>query len=203
MTSSRPRSGHVYLTLKDGDAQLRAVMWRTTAQWLKFEIEDGLQLLCHGDIDIYPPRGSYQLVIRNVELRGEGAAQRALRRLQEKLAREGLFDAAVKRPLPKFPNSIAIVTSPSGAAIRDFLEVAKRRWRGTEILIIPSRVQGAGSADELVRGVRAANRMANDFDAIVVTRGGGSMEDLWSFHDEQLVSRHTRIGDSGCVRCGA
>ena len=184
---SRPQSGHMYLTLKDGDAQLRAVIWRMTAQSLRFNIEDGMQLLCHGDIDIYPPRGSYQLIIRGVELRGEGAAQRALRLLQEKLAKEGLFDPALKRPLPKFPESVAIVTSPTGAAIRDYLEVAKRRWRGTEILVIPSRVQGVGSAEELVRGIVAANRMDREFDVLVVTRGGGSMEDLWSFNDEKLV----------------
>ncbi len=183
---AKPQSGHIYLTLKDGDAQLRGVIWRTAAMGLRFDISDGMQVLCHGDIDIYPPRGSYQLIIRGVELRGEGAAQRALRLLQQKLAKEGLFDQAIKRPLPKYPEAVAIVTSPTGAAIRDFLEVAKRRWAGTEIMIIPSRVQGAGSAEELVRGIRAANRMNRQFDVLVVTRGGGSMEDLWSFNDENL-----------------
>lgn len=192
---SRPQSGHIYMTLKDADAQIRAVIWRSAAQWLKFEIKDGMQLLCQGELDIYPPRGSYQLIVRGVEMRGEGAAQRSLRLLQAKLAAEGLFDPSLKRPLPKFPNSIAIVTSPTGAAIRDFLEVAKRRWQGTEILILPSRVQGDGSAAEIVRGIQAANRMSKELDVLVVTRGGGSMEDLWGFNDEAVVRaiRESRI----------
>ena len=183
---ARPPSGHVYMTLKDGNAQIKAVMWRTAAQRLKFPIEDGMEILCHGEIDIYPPRGTYQLIVRQIELRGEGAAQRALRMLQEKLRQEGLFDADHKKRLPKFPRRVAVVTSPTGAAIRDFLEVARRRWRGAEICVIPARVQGAESAAEVVRGIKLANKSSLDFDLLVVTRGGGSMEDLQSFNSESV-----------------
>ncbi len=184
---SRPRSGHIYLALKDGNAQLRAVMWRTAASRLKFELEDGMEVLCQGEIDIYPPRGSYQLIIRRIELRGEGALQRALRQLQAKLADEGLFDPRRKRPLPAYPRRVAVITSPSGAAIRDFVQVARRRWRGTELLVMPVRVQGVGAAAEITRAVETANRLVAEFDVIVVTRGGGSIEDLWSFNEESVV----------------
>jgi len=183
---ARPPSGHVYMTLKDGNAQLKAVMWRNAAERLKFPIEDGMEVLCHGEIDIYPPRGTYQLIIRKMELRGEGAAQRALKALQQKLRREGLFDPVHKKPLPLFPKQVAVVTSPTGAAVRDFLEVARRRWSGAQICVIPARVQGAESAAEVVRGIRLANQASLDFDLLVVTRGGGSMEDLQSFNDEAV-----------------
>jgi exodeoxyribonuclease VII large subunit len=123
---ARPQSGHVYLTLKDEAAQIRCVMWRSAASRLKFELQDGQQVLCQGGIDVYPPRGSYQLVIRQVELQGLGALQMALRQLQERLAAEGLFDPAHKKPLPTFPRRVAVVTSPTGAAIRDFLEAAPK-----------------------------------------------------------------------------
>ena len=183
---ARPPSGHIYMTLKDGNAQLKAVMWKGMAARLKFPIEDGMEVLCQGEIDIYPPRGTYQLIVRKMEPRGEGAAQKALRELQEKLRREGLFDPAAKKPLPKFPQRVAVVTSPTGAAIRDFLEVARRRWHGAQVSVIPARVQGAESAAEVVRGIKLANRKALDFDLLVVTRGGGSMEDLQSFNDESV-----------------
>src|SRR5688572_17093026 len=147
---SRPQSGHIYFTLKDEGAQIRGVVWRTTAQRLKFQVKDGMEVLCRGGIDVYPPRGSYQLVCRQMEPRGLGALQLAFKQLQEKLAAAGLFDAARKRPLPKFPKRIAFVTSPTGAAIYDFLQVCNRRFRGTHILIIPARVQGEGSAAEIV-----------------------------------------------------
>jgi exodeoxyribonuclease VII large subunit len=184
---SRPRSGHVYFTLKDAAAQIRGVMWRSTASRVRFDLEDGMEVLCRGSIDVYPPRGSYQLVVRHLEPRGEGALQKALRRLQEKLAAEGLFDARRKRPLPSFPQRIAVVTSPTGAAIRDFLEVLRRRWTGIEVLVIPVRVQGDGSAAEIVSGIQVANQLRPAPDVLVVGRGGGSLEDLWSFNEEMVV----------------
>ena len=124
---SRPRSGHLYLTLKDENSQIRAVVWRNTASSLRFDIEEGLEVICRGDIDVYAPRGSYQLVIRQIEPKGIGALQLAFRRLHTKLTKEGLFDEAHKKPLPRFPRKIALVTSPSGAAVRDFLEVLSGR----------------------------------------------------------------------------
>ncbi len=126
---ARPQSGHVYFTLKDEKAQIRAVCWRNTAARLPFEMKDGLEVVVQGSLDVYPPRGSYQLVAKRIEPKGEGALQLALRQLQQKLSREGLFDPGHKKPLPQFPRRIAVVTSPTGAAIRDFLEVLRRRWR--------------------------------------------------------------------------
>lgn len=184
---SRPQSGHVYLTLKDERAQIRGVIWRSVASRLKFDLKDGQQVVCQGAIDVYPPRGAYQLVIRKIEPQGVGALELALRQLKERLAAEGLFDPRHKQPLPAFPQRIAFVTSPTGAAIRDFLEVLRRRWRGADVLVIPAKVQGEGAAEEISRGIRAANRIAPPPDVIVVGRGGGSMEDLWCFNEESVV----------------
>lgn len=184
---SQPRSGHIYLTLKDDEAQIRAVIWRNTAAKLPFDLEDGQEVLCHGQLDVYPPRGSYQLVIREIEPRGVGSLQLKLRQLQQKLAAEGLFDADRKRPIPKFPRRIAFVTSPTGAAVRDFLEVMNRRWKNVEVLIIPARVQGDGAAEEIAAGIRLANQLDQRPDTLVVGRGGGSMEDLWCFNEEVVV----------------
>ncbi|MEX0711020.1 MAG: exodeoxyribonuclease VII large subunit [Pirellulales bacterium] len=184
---SRPRSGHCYLTLKDDRAQLRAVLWRTAAERLRFELQDGLEVVCQGDLELYAPRGTYQLVIRHIEPRGIGELELALRKLREKLAAEGLFDPARKRPLPRFPRKIAFVTSPSGAAVRDFLEVLRRRWRGVDVLIVPVRVQGTGAAAEIAAGIRLVHRLADPVDVLVVGRGGGSLEDLWAFNEEAVV----------------
>ena len=184
---SQPQSGHVYLTLKDQGARMRAVLWRTTAARLKFDLQDGLDVLCNGEIDVYAPHGSYQLIVRRVEPRGEGALQLALRQLRARLAAEGLFDALNKQALPTFPRRIGLVTSPTGAAIRDFLEVSGRRWQGVEILVIPTRVQGAEAAGEIAAAIDSASRLVDRPDVLVVTRGGGSLEDLWCFNDEQVV----------------
>jgi len=184
---ARPQSGHLYLTLKDADAQLRAVVWRSVASRLRFAVEDGMQVICCGDIDVYPLRGSYQLVVRKIEPRGLGALQQALRQLQRKLAAEGLFDPQHKRPLPRFPRRLAVVTSPTGAAVRDFLEVVRQRWQGVEVLVIPTRVQGAGAAVEIAQAIALANRLQPAPDVLVVTRGGGSIEDLWCFNEEPVV----------------
>jgi exodeoxyribonuclease VII large subunit len=184
---SRPQSGHCYLTLKDEGAQIRSVMWRTAAGRVRFDLHDGLEVICQGYLDVYAPRGSYQLVIQQIELKGLGALERALRKLRERLAAEGLFDAARKRPLPKFPRRIAFVTSPTGAAIRDFLEVLRRRWRCVDVLIVPVRVQGDGAAEEIAAGIELVNRLAQPVDVLVVGRGGGSLEDLWAFNEEIVV----------------
>ena len=184
---SRPQSGHSYFTLKDDQAQIRAVMWRSAAAKLKFEVADGLDVVCHGHIDVYAPRGSYQLVIDELQPKGVGALELALRKLREKLAAEGLFDAARKRKLPAFPRRVAFVTSPTGAAIHDFLQVLRRRWRGVDVLVIPARVQGEGAAQEIVDGIRLANRVSPRPDVLIVGRGGGSLEDLWSFNEEPVV----------------
>jgi exodeoxyribonuclease VII large subunit len=184
---SRPQSGHCYLTLKDDNAQLRAVIWRGTASRLKFDVHDGLEVICRGRLDVYPPRGSYQLVIEQLQPQGIGALELAFRELREKLGREGLFDAEKKRPLPTFPRRIGVVTSPTGAAIRDFLEVMRRRWQGVDVLIFPVRVQGDGSAKEIAAAIRQANTLKPSLDVLVVGRGGGSLEDLWAFNEEAVV----------------
>ncbi|MEZ6113126.1 MAG: exodeoxyribonuclease VII large subunit [Pirellulaceae bacterium] len=184
---AKPRSGHIYLTLKDESSQIKGVIWRNTAARLPFQLEDGQHVICAGSLDVYPPRGTYQLVIREIEPQGVGALQLAFRQLHAKLAAEGLFDAERKRPLPRIPRRVTVVTSPTGAAVRDFLEVLRRRWQGIEVLIVPTRVQGAGAAAEIARAIRVAHRMEPRPDAIVITRGGGSLEDLWCFNEEEVV----------------
>ncbi|NQT37562.1 MAG: exodeoxyribonuclease VII large subunit, partial [Planctomycetes bacterium] len=184
---ARPQSGHCYLTLKDERAQIRAVIWRGTASRVRFDLRDGLEVVCRGHIDVYAPRGSYQLVVEQIEPRGIGALELALRQLQQKLAAEGLFDPARKRPLPRFVRKIAVVTSPTSAAVRDFLEVLRRRWQGTDVLVVPVRVQGQGAAEEIAAAIETVNRLATPVDCLVVTRGGGSLEDLWAFNEEPVV----------------
>jgi exodeoxyribonuclease VII large subunit len=181
---ARPRSGHCYLTLKDESAQLSAVIWRGVASHVPFDLHDGLEVVCRGYLSLYGPQGRYQLVIQEIEPKGIGALELALRQLRAKLAREGLFDPAHKRPLPRFARQIAVVTSPTGAAIRDFLEVLRRRWRLTDVLIVPVRVQGEGSAQEIAAAIEQVNRLNRRIDCLIVTRGGGSLEDLWSFNEE-------------------
>jgi len=141
---ARPQSGHVYLSLKDDRAQIRAVLWRSTAARVRFDLQDGLEVVCRGHVDVYAPRGSYQLVIQEIEPKGIGALELALRRLREKLGLEGLFDPERKRPLPPFVRRIAVVTSPTGAAIRDFLQVLSRRWRGADVLVVPAASRAKG-----------------------------------------------------------
>lgn len=181
------RSGHIYFTLKDDEAQIRGVIWRSTARCLPFDLTDGTEVICAGSVDVYSPRGEYQLIVREIEPKGVGALQLALRQLQTRLAAEGLFSPEFKKPLPRFPRRIAFVTSPAGAAIRDFIEVLRRRWRGTKVLVIPARVQGDGAATEIAKGIAAANRLKTKPDILVVGRGGGSVEDLWCFNEEQVV----------------
>ncbi len=184
---SRPQSGHCYFTLKDDKAQLRAVVWRGSAARLRFDPADGLEVICHGHLDVYAPRGSYQLVVEQMEPKGVGALELALRKLRAKLAGEGLFDAERKKPLPTFPRRIAVVTSPTGAAMQDFLEVLRRRWRGTDVLVAPTRVQGDGAAEEIAAAIRTVGQIRPAVDLMVVGRGGGSLEDLWAFNEEPVV----------------
>ena len=184
---ARPRSGHLYFNLKDSDGQLRGVIWRGVAEKLAFDPEDGQEVLCRGKLDVYPPQGSYQLIVRQMQPLGEGAMQVALRQLKARLESEGLFDQVHKKPLPAFPKRIGIVTSPSGAAVRDFLEVVRGRMGGIHVFVIPAKVQGAGAAEEIADAIRLANSLNDPLDVLVVGRGGGSLEDLWCFNEESVV----------------
>ncbi|MFM9025474.1 MAG: exodeoxyribonuclease VII large subunit [Planctomycetaceae bacterium] len=184
---SRAASGHVYLSLKDESALLRAVVWRGTLPLLAIEPADGLEVVCHGRIEVYAPRGTYQLTIDRLHAVGTGALEAQLRRLHARLEAEGLFAPERKRPIPAFPRRIALVTSPTGAAIADFLRTLFARWRGSEVVVVPRRVQGAGAAEELADGLAAAARLVPAPDVIALVRGGGSLEDLWSFTAEGLV----------------
>lgn len=180
-------SGHIYLGLKDETALLRAVIWRGTRPTLAIEPADGLQVLCHGRIEVYPPRGTYQLTIDRCHALGTGTLEARLRALHATLEAEGLFAAERKRPLPRFPRRIALITSPSGAAIADFLETLYSRWPLAEVMLIPARVQGAGAAEELAASLRLAGQLRPPCDVVALVRGGGSLEDLWAFNEEPLV----------------
>ncbi len=179
----------MYLALKDEGAVLQAAIWRRVASRLQFDLEDGLAVICRGDIDVYPPRGSYQLIIRDVVPQGLGSLQLAFKQLFERLQKEGLFDDHHKRPLPRIPKTIAFVTSPTGAAVRDFLEVLRRRWRDVRVLVVPAKVQGQGAAEEIAAGIRRVNALqgVDRPDVLVVGRGGGSLEDLWCFNEEPVI----------------
>ena len=180
---SRAGSGHVYLTLKDAQAQVSAVLWRTTAEQIVFDLHDGLEVIATGPVTVYPPRGQYQLTIETLQPKGVGALELKFRQLREKLAAEGLFDPRRKRPLPRYPGTIAIVTSPVGAAIRDILQVLVRRWPAARVIVVPVPVQGIGAGVEIAAGLRAAGQIPG-LDVIITGRGGGSLEDLWSFNEE-------------------
>ncbi len=184
---ARPRSGHVYFTLKDSGATIRGIMWRGTAAKIDFDLADGQEILCQGNVEVYAARGSYQLIVRRCQPVGLGKLQAAFARLQAKLDAEGLFTAARKRPLPPVPSRIAVVTSPTGAAIRDFLQTAATRHPGVVITVLPARVQGPGSAAEVVAAIAAAHRLTPRPDVLIVSRGGGSLEDLWTFNEEAVV----------------
>jgi exodeoxyribonuclease VII large subunit len=179
-------SGHAYFTLKDEGAQLRCVLFRNRARRVRFEPRDGLHVVGFGAVEVYAQRGEYQLVVELLEPRGLGALQLAFEQLKERLQAEGLFSAARKRPLPRFPRKIGIVTSPSGAALRDMLRVIDRRFGEIHIVVAPARVQGDGAAAEVAQGIRELNALGG-VDVIIVGRGGGSLEDLWAFNDEMLA----------------
>lgn len=181
-----PSSGHIYFTLKDENSQIRVVMFKGQGRFLKFKPEDGLHIILRGNITVYEARGEYQILADYIEPVGAGALQLAFEQLKEKLAKEGLFDKARKRPIPMVPKKIGIITSPTGAAIRDMLHILGRRFANLHILIYPVRVQGVEAPPEIVQGIRDMNTIP-DLDAIIVGRGGGSIEDLWAFNDEGVA----------------
>ena len=178
-----PSSGHYYLTLKDSSSQLRAVMFRYARKALRFIPQDGMKVVCFGSINVYEPRGEYQLVIERMEPRGVGALQLAFEQLKNKLAAEGLFDEKRKRPLPFLPQRIGVITSGTGAALRDILQVLCRRFPGLHIRVLPVAVQGESAAQEIAAAIADANAHAVA-DVLIVGRGGGSLEDLWAFNEE-------------------
>jgi exodeoxyribonuclease VII large subunit len=182
----RPRSGHHYFTLKDERAQLRAVMWRPLAARLRFDLADGMEVIVGGGITVYEPRGEYQIIVEALEPRGIGALELAFQQLKEKLAAEGLFDAAHKKPIPMLPRHVAIVTSPTGAAIRDILQIINRRFPRVRLTLYPVAVQGEGAAEEIAHAIGALNRLGG-FDVMITGRGGGSLEDLWAFNEEVVA----------------
>jgi len=189
-----PTSGHVYFTLKDEASQIKAVVFRSSARFLKFRPKDGQQLLCRAHVMVYEPKGEYQLIIDYLEPKGLGALQQAFEQLKERLAREGLFEESRKRPLPILPKKIGIITSPTGAVIRDMLQILNRRYANLGILINPVPVQGSGAAKEIARALEELN-LRGDLDVIILARGGGSLEDLWPFNEE-IVARaiyHSRV----------
>ena len=183
----RQQSGHVYFSLKDRDAAIAGVCFRADAERLKVRLRDGLQIVGTGRVAVYEPRGSYQVIFRIIEEDGIGRLQQAFLELKEKLSAEGLFDPARKRSLPRLPATVGFVTSDSGAALRDFISILRRRSWGGDLVVIPARVQGAGAAEEIVNGIELAN-LHNLCDLLVIGRGGGSIEDLWPFNEE-IVAR--------------
>lgn len=183
---SQPKSGHVYLTLKDSNAQIGGVIWRSIASRIRFRLEDGQEVVVYGHLEVYPPQGRYQVIVEKIEPKGIGALQLAFQQLQAKLAGEGLFDPQHKKPIPFIPARIGIVTSPTGAAIQDILTVLRRRFPGVRALLYPVRVQGEGAAGEIAEAIRQMNERG-DCDVLIVGRGGGSLEDLWAFNEEVVA----------------
>jgi exodeoxyribonuclease VII large subunit len=184
--SKTATSGHCYFTLKDHDAQLRCVCFRQNLRYLKFKPQDGMAVLARGHIDVYEARGEYQLLVEAIEPQGHGALQFAFEQLKKKLAGEGLFDAARKRPIPRLPQRIGIVTSPSGAVVRDITEILSRRFPGLHLRIYPASVQGEGSVEAVCRGIDYFSN-SGWAQVVIVARGGGSLEDLWTFNEESVA----------------
>jgi exodeoxyribonuclease VII large subunit len=188
---ARPASGHIYLSLKDADAQLRAVIWRSVALRLRFDPVDGQEVIARGRMTVYPPRGDYQFAIEELHVKGVGAQELALRQLKEKLFRLGYFAPERKKPLPRFPRRLALLTSPTGAAVRDMLEILTQRWPTTEVWVCPVRVQGEGAAETIAAALGVLNRLHRSgslpLDVAILGRGGGSAEDLWEFNAECLA----------------
>ena len=181
-----PGSGHVYCTLKDKTSQIRAVLFRSSAVRLRFALQEGLQVIVRGRLTVYEPRGEYQIVLDTVEPKGVGALQLAFEQLKERLATEGLFDQDRKKSIPAFPRTVGVVTSLTGAAIRDILAVFRRRWPTLHVLIAPVQVQGESAGRQIAEALTALNDLGS-VDVIIVGRGGGSLEDLWSFNEEIVV----------------
>ena len=190
-------SGHAYFTLKDADGQIRAVLFRGNGGRLRFDLEEGLEVVVEAEVSIYAARGDLQLIVRGVEPRGVGALQLAFEQLRRRLEAEGLFDPALKRPIPAHPRRIGLVTSPSGAAIRDVLEVTGQRFPGIPILISPCLVQGEAAPNEIAAAIEQLARF-EDVDVVLLVRGGGSIEDLWAFNSE-IVARAVRASRAPVV----
>ncbi|MEK6644075.1 MAG: exodeoxyribonuclease VII large subunit [Planctomycetota bacterium] len=187
---SQPAGGHIYFTMKDAASELRCVMWKSAASGMKFTPTDGMEAVATGSVDVYEPRGQYQFYVRRLEPRGIGALELAFQQLKEKLGKEGLFDLGRKRALPTFPRHIAVVTSTTGAAVRDILQTIRRRYPVVEVLVFGVRVQGDGAGAEVadaIRRINAAREKLGGIDVMIVGRGGGSLEDLWAFNEEVVA----------------
>jgi len=182
----RQTSGHLYFSLKDEGAQLVCAMWRSSVERMKFRPEDGQDVVASGRIEVYPPHGKYQLIVNSLTPMGLGDLHLKFEELKKKLAAEGLFAPERKRPLPLWPRRVAVITSPTSAAIRDFLRIAYRRMPGAWITVFPVRVQGDGASDEVAKALAEMPKLG-EFDAVVVGRGGGSIEDLWAFNEETVA----------------
>lgn len=183
---ARPSSGHLYFSLKDEQAQVRCAMFKMRNQLLGFKPDNGMQVLARARVSLYEGRGEFQLIIEHMEEAGDGALRRAFDQLKHKLASEGLFDASHKKPLPTLPRCIGVVTSPTGAALRDILSVLKRRFPAIPVLVYPVPVQGQGAGEKIAAAIRSASRR-QDCDVLIVSRGGGSLEDLWAFNEEVVA----------------
>ena len=182
----QPSSGHYYFTLKDDQSQISAVLFRGSTRHLRFRPQDGMAVLVWGHVTVYEPRGAYQIRVERMEPRGKGSLQLAFEQLKEKLGKEGLFETSRKRALPLLPQRLGIVTSPSGAALRDLCRILHRRFPNLEVLVYPAQVQGDLAAAEITKGIQVLNRLSG-FDVLIVARGGGSLEDLWPFNEESVA----------------
>ncbi len=183
---SAPSSGHIYFTLKDDKSELKCAFFKGYNEKIKFKINDGMHAICFGKVSLFEKRGQYQLIVSRMEPKGIGALQLAFEQLKERLFKEGLFDESRKRVIPKLPDRIGIVTSPTGAAIRDMLHVIKKRFSNVEIIINPVKVQGEGAKEEIATAIEEFNKL-NNVDVIITGRGGGSLEDLWAFNEEVVA----------------
>ena len=183
---TKHRSGHWYFTLKDSNAQIRVVMFRGSNAKIKFDVESGMEVVVGGRITIYEQSGQYQMLADSMEPKGIGALQLAFEQLKEKLAKEGLFNEERKRPIPFLARRVGIVTSPTGAVIQDIINVTGRRFPSLPLLLYPARVQGDGAASEIAEGIRQLNQVS-DIEVLIVGRGGGSLEDLWPFNEEEVA----------------
>lgn len=179
-------SGHWYFTIKDANAQISCTMWRGVNSSVFFTPQDGMKVVVSGKISVYPPRGAYQIDVRSMQPAGEGELQAAFEKLKRKLSGEGLFDVEFKKPVPRFPERIGIVTAIGGAALKDMISVAERRYPVAELVIVPSKVQGEGAAVDIAYNINLLNK-EKDIDVLIVGRGGGSLEDLWAFNEEVVV----------------
>ncbi len=179
-------SGHWYFTLKDSNAQISCAMWKGFNNLVFFTPEDGMKVTVNGKITLYPPRGSYQIDVRSMKPAGVGELQAAFERLKNKLSEEGLFDEEFKKPIPKFPQKIGVITGPESAAYRDIINIATRRYPLVELVVEPTRVQGEGSAELISKAIKEFNKR-KDIDTLIIARGGGSLEDLWAFNEEVVA----------------